>query len=59
MITKGPVVEKYAMINGLSSDDVLEWMNKYIRTPDPLQPVFDTEQERESSIKQYVAGEVK
>lgn len=59
MITEGPIVEKHAKLNGISTSDVVEWMNSYIKTPDPLQPVFDTEQERESAIKRYVAREVK
>lgn len=58
MITEGPIVEKYAKLLGVEPKDVVSWMNGYVTFPDPLQPEFATEQERESAIKQYVVGQV-
>ena len=55
-ITKGPTLQKFADIFGISIDEVVAWVNGYVNTPETsfVGPYEATEAERFSAMRKYI-----
>ena len=59
-ITHGKMLEAYAQRIGGTIEEVLEWANCYVNTPEGNFPIYeDTPKERFESIRAFVERELK
>lgn len=57
-ISKGPMLEQYALLIGENIETVVEWVNNYVNHPGEITTQEATEKERLESIKEYITREI-